>query len=318
MIFYHCFFTDLPDQFVEANVNALKRWTDGWTENPYLVQSRIIDSVSVDLIGKVKRDKWPTLKCASQPMLKLWMRNKGANYNGGYWGTLAEDQRDPNRVSCDPGRDDTEDAWAYGASSIWNSVWGSSPGRAARTGLTPVNVRQLWVGMDEATVKPPLKREGVVAGEIIGYRCWRVEKGHLRSVYQPDVWKAGEILEGRELGDWDQRGIHAWKDPASKHYHDYIRAYLNDQSDPMWRVFMFGNSPDRKDDPRPAMVTGTVFLWGDVVEHERGYRAEYARIRSLDWLYPDATMMGREQQALNELRERYGLLDPVSGVGDGK
>jgi hypothetical protein len=55
------------------------------------------------------------------------------------------------------------------------------------------------------------------------------------------------------------------------------------------------------------MVTGTVFLWGDVVEHERGWRAEFARVRSLDWLYPDETMMGREQEALDNLRRLYGV-----------
>jgi hypothetical protein len=53
------------------------------------------------------------------------------------------------------------------------------------------------------------------------------------------------------------------------------------------------------------MCTGTVFLWGDVVEHERGYRAEFARVRSIDWLYPDETMMGREAEVLGSLRRAY-------------
>jgi hypothetical protein len=61
------------------------------------------------------------------------------------------------------------------------------------------------------------------------------------------------------------------------------------------------------------MVTGTVFLWGDVVEHERGWRAEFARVRSLDWLYPDETMMGREQEALADLRATYSLTSNQRG-----
>src|SRR6185312_14878243 len=133
-----------------------------------------------------------------------------------------------------------------------------------------------------------------------GFRCWRVERGLLASVYQPDVWHPGKPLEGRELGDWDSRGIHAWKDAASKHYHEYIRNYLNSsKADSFWWPV------DRS--RQPAMVTGTVFLWGDVVEHERGFRAEFARVRSLDWLYPDETMMGSEPKWLEHFRSLYGV-----------
>jgi hypothetical protein len=165
----------------------------------------------------------------------------------------------------------------------------------------------MMLAMEGQQTKPALKRDGVVAGEIVGYRCWRIENGLLRSVYQSDVWRPGEILEGRELGDWDSRGIHAWKDGGSKHYHDYIRSYLNRESDPITMMMMWGRDTQERAEMRPAMVTGTAFLWGDVVEHERGYRAEYARVRSLDWLYPDASMMGREQQALEDLRRRYSI-----------
>lgn len=55
------------------------------------------------------------------------------------------------------------------------------------------------------------------------------------------------------------------------------------------------------------MCTGTVLLWGDIVEHERGYRAEFAKVRSIDWLYPDVDMMGREAIVLNDLRRTYGV-----------
>jgi hypothetical protein len=305
MRFYHCYFTDLPDQFVEANSNRLERWTDKWADNPYLVQSRIIDGVQINLSGKAKRDNWPTLKCGSQRMLDLWMHNKGGNYNGGYWGTLTEDQRDPHRVTRGAGRDDTLDATLYS----WISPGTIARSSAAHSGLTAMSIRQIMLDM-EGKPKPPLKRESVVAGEIVGYRCWKIEGGMLRSVYQSDVWKPGEILAGRELGDWDSRGIHAWKDAGSKQYHEYIRAYLNAQSDPWPRLMFIGSgSLPESGDKRPAMVTGTVFLWGDVVEHERGWRAEYARVRSLDWLYPDAGMMGREQEALDELRHKYGVSD---------
>lgn len=190
--------------------------------------------------------------------------------------------------------------------------------RAAKQGPSPCLTLANWAAMlgtnvflqammeSEEKPKPPLKREGIVAGEIVGFRCWRVEHGLLRSVYQGDHWHPGQVLQGRELGDWDSRGIHAWKDPASKEYHDYIRGYLNN-CDPVMIWAPFGVDINRPTEKRPAMVTGTAYLWGDVVEHERGWRAEFARVRSLDWLYPDAAMMGREMQTLGDLRALYGV-----------
>jgi hypothetical protein len=308
MPFYHCFHTDLPDQFVEANADRLKSWVGNWPDNPYVIRSRIIDGVQVDLTGKQKRGNWPTLVCTSQRMLDLWMKNKGANHNGRYWGTLAEDQRDPLRVARSTARDDADDlaSWWTGPGPIWSRT----PTGPARSGRQSMSFTQ-WLAEREERPKPPLKRDGVVAGEIVGYRCWRLKDGLLKSVYQADVWAPGEILAGRELGDWDQRGIHAWKDAGSKQYHEYIRSYLNNYQDTFFSnafLILGGGAGYREPrDPRPAMVTGTVFLWGDVVEHERGWRAEFARVRSLDWLYPDDKMMGREQEALDDLRRRYRL-----------
>lgn len=39
-----------------------------------------------------------------------------------------------------------------------------------------------------------------------------------------------------------------------------------------------------------AFVSGTVRLWGDVVEHEFGYRAEFAKLHSLDKIYGDGDL----------------------------
>lgn len=163
--------------------------------------------------------------------------------------------------------------------------------------------RAIWHGMlDPEIERPPLQREGIVAGEIVGYRCWRVEQGWLRSVYQGDIWPPGTILQGRGLDDWNERGIHAWKAVTSKEYFIYLRSYLDAEHTGLF-------APPTLDcyQNRPAMVTGTVLLWGDVVEHERGWRAEFARVASLDWLYPDASMMGCERQTLDLLRLRYGV-----------
>lgn len=156
----------------------------------------------------------------------------------------------------------------------------------------------IFIGMDAATpTRPALKREMKV-GEILAYRCWRLDAPLLRSVYIRDVWYPREIMTGRGIEDWSERGVHAWKDLNSSEFNNYIREYLAVSSDP-WCVPIT---------PTPAIiVTGTVLLWGDVVEHEHGYRAEFAKINSIDWLYPNAKLMGREREALAQLRELYGV-----------
>lgn len=221
--------------------------------------------------------------------------------NGRYRRTAPKNNRgtpNPTFAGIDSGADDD---------SFTPFLYPIHPGGISRV-RTPnpgVNWRLLVLGHDFVeTPKPPLKREGIAAGEIIGHRCWRIERGLLRSVYQKDIWLPNTNLEGRELGDWDSRGIHAWKDAGSKEYHDYIRSYLNQEKDLMTQMFFFGRA---ETNIKPAMATGTVFLWGDVVEHERGWRAEYARVRSLDWLYPDETMMGQEPEVLEGLRKTYNV-----------
>jgi hypothetical protein len=326
MKFYHCFYTDLPDEFVEANAAALIKWADGWQDkNRYYHRQRVIDTVVIDFFGNAKKEDWPRLMVQSKVLLERWMNNKGANYNGGYWESLAEDQRSPDRKpGVSGGKDAGLSSWlrpgsiyplsnsAAGQGSsltasqmqaLYQAMMQATPSLAAQSASMLRNA--YLYGEFEPAPKPALKREGVVAGEIVGYRCWKIQKGLLRSVYQKDVWLPGQVLEGRELGDWDSRGIHAWKDKGSKQYHDYIRGYLNQERDGgLWYI---DQGPEHL---RPAMVTGTVFLWGDVVEHERGWRAEFARVRSLDWLYPDETMMGREHEALEDLRTRYALSSP--------
>jgi hypothetical protein len=114
---------------------------------------------------------------------------------------------------------------------------------------------------------------GIKAGEVTGYRCWLIDPsdGLLHScVYTDYVWKPGEIAEGTP-GDDPHAGIYAYKSVLDLHNY---------------------GSPD-------AMhVSGTIDMWGEVYEHLRGYRAQYAAIASIDESpHYDAA----------KLRELYGL-----------
>lgn len=136
---------------------------------------------------------------------------------------------------------------------------------------------------NEPTPRPELHREMQVE-EIVGYRCWRYKVGLLQSVFQDDIWKPKQIMEGRGLEDWNKRGIHAWKGQGSPHYQQYCQSTHTN-----------------------CLIVGSIYLWGDVVEHEHGYRGEFATVRSLDWIYFDVPQMGREQIVLDELRKLYNV-----------
>jgi hypothetical protein len=123
-----------------------------------------------------------------------------------------------------------------------------------------------------------LKHEGIRAGEIIAYRAWRVISAGLfrsrdellHSVYMRDyVWLPGEPASG----DVKTHGIYSFRH-AIRSKQDYsYNAY---------GVLLFGK----------------IKIWGEVVEHEAGYRSEFGKIISLDYGPPEL---------LDKFRKIYGV-----------
>jgi hypothetical protein len=109
-----------------------------------------------------------------------------------------------------------------------------------------------------------LKHEGVRAGEIIAYRAWRViNEGWFRSGYdrlhsvlmKDYVWHPDEPA----FGDVRTYGIYSFR--------EVIRSREE-----------YGYDPG-VDGP---LLFGKVKIWGEIVEHEEGYRSEFGKIASLD------------------------------------
>jgi hypothetical protein len=123
----------------------------------------------------------------------------------------------------------------------------------------------------------PLPVSDIIVGEIIAWRGWKIRNGYLSSFSQNTVWPPKEPVTGKVGSGEHDAGVYAFKD----------RRKLFD--------FLGGESQH--------MVWGSVALWGDVVEHELGYRAENAAIRSLDGWYPNSSA------DLSELRRTYGVHD---------
>jgi hypothetical protein len=119
---------------------------------------------------------------------------------------------------------------------------------------------------------------GIEVGEITAWRIWRLGKDGV--VYSPIInmpWLPGEVMRASpHLGAAD--GIYASKARPEMRWPPSPRA--------SW-----------------PLVVGRVSLWGTVIEHENGYRAENARIVGFDdivsWSSFDA------EAALTSLCARY-------------
>lgn len=98
-----------------------------------------------------------------------------------------------------------------------------------------------------------LPHDGVSVGEFVAWRAWTVDQGgSLWSGFKDDyVW-----IEP-EKANIEEAGFFAAKTEADAHRqaHDYSGDYVG---------------------LRRTACMGMVHLWGEVVEHENGFRAEYA------------------------------------------
>ncbi len=155
-----------------------------------------------------------------------------------------------------------------GAGGAPGAQWSSYAGgftSGAGAGTATSNART------SASVAGVFSDAGIKAGEVTGFRCWQLHPdGFLHSVVYADfVWKPGRIAEGNPA--YDHAGIYAYKSVLDLHN--------------------YGS-------PEPGTVSGTVDMWGEVYEHERGYRAQYAAIASID---------DSPHYDAAALRELYGL-----------
>ena len=130
---------------------------------------------------------------------------------------------------------------------------------------------------DQDAPKPkPLPISDILIGEITAWRCWRVKDGFLRSTSRDDIWPTREPMDGKVESKNGGGGIYCFKNE---------RKLLNSG---------VGSN---------GGVYGTIDIWGDIVEHDDGYRAQFARVTSIAGLVGS---LGPKPD-LSGLRARYGV-----------
>jgi hypothetical protein len=164
------------------------------------------------------------------------------------------------------------DHWLRSAISTAAGILRPVPGKTSN--LVYPDHRMAFIRAAKDRVPP---RELPEVGEITAFRCWKLSCGYLWSIAAAHRWEPDEPMSG-DLGDVFFAegavfgGVYAWRQPE-----DAVRHARR-----MWRRHWLDLPPRAE-----ALVIGRVALWGEIDEHERGYRAENARVSGLDAIISD-------------------------------
>jgi hypothetical protein len=181
----------------------------------------------------------------------------------------------------------------------WNTTTPSSCGSAQGANPANMGAGAAPVQSENTGYYSALEDAGIRAGEIIAYRAWYVIDGvdglELHSIFWPYKWKPG-ATEAANMKVAACSGFHAFKD--RKLLEPYIQDHLPGS---FFHV--------------TSVATGRVALWGEVIEHKLGYRAQYASVRGITKAYPGLDQQPgflrrfwfRKPAMLVRLRERYGV-----------
>lgn len=129
----------------------------------------------------------------------------------------------------------------------------------------------LWGAGESVLGEIPLLPSRETAEVIIGYRWWRIwwqPKDQTRPILVseafPSMWIPGEPMVG-VIERGQPSGVHAWdcREASDRYGSQYAQ--------PFYMAYSAAN----------PHVCGEVNLWGKVIKHERGYRAEKGYPRKL-------------------------------------
>lgn len=123
----------------------------------------------------------------------------------------------------------------------------------------------------------PIERTASRWGEITGWRMWNIKDEYLISYSADHAWPPNEIMAGNPT-ESNNEGIWAFK--------THSRAL-------------------KKATEGNLCICGSVDLWGEIIEYSEGYRAQYAKIKSIDDAVGFKYIEKRKVIAI--LREHYAV-----------
>ena len=139
---------------------------------------------------------------------------------------------------------------------------------------------------------PPQRSEPIrnLTEVIIGWRAWLVSpQGTLQSTFMHSIWELGVPMRSCCSGvpGLLRHGIHAFK------YRRQAEQYARMQTQYLGYPYSH----------EVAVLVGEVSLWGSVVIHEHGYRAQFAYPLSIGVLKPSTC----DEVAQQRIRRDYGI-----------
>jgi len=169
-----------------------------------------------------------------------------------------------DRTDHSPRADDAADAYDY---SSWNPI---------RT-----------YTFSEPT-PPTIPHAGIRAGELIGHRMWLVLSGNqLCSLAHYFIWEPNATIEG-DINERVNTFPWAFMMPRFGGVYSYFTAgqVQKEFHSTEAQQMQFPAPCILGDNMHPCIIHGiaygTIKCWGEVVEHEHGWRAQYAKLTSID------------------------------------
>lgn len=140
--------------------------------------------------------------------------------------------------------------------------------------------------------------EGIRAGEIIGHRFWRIHhEVELESIATNYIWKPDTIIEGDIERNYGFSGI---KGGIYSFRKDSLELAKNIKNFDRESVVMLCQ--------HIGIAYGTISMWGEVVEHESGYRAQFARVKSIEKVWASWPVTIYQSEELKTiLKCKYGV-----------
>ena len=130
-----------------------------------------------------------------------------------------------------------------------------------------------------------------------GYRAWCLFNNRLESMYAMYVWESGINPLATDDGIFEKKKN--VKNCNLVGYHSF-----KELKDVREKYDCYGTFK--------TVVYGRIAMWGDIVEHENGYRAEYAKIVEISLIYIHWTSFIRRiknffKNPLNKIRITYNV-----------